>query len=253
MDECNAPEKFTGCQLITVSTPDGKLTPELVRPHLHGFGFEHHAQPKVISISQSTEMGTLYTPSEIKALADLAHKHDMYLHVDGARIANALVSSKSGIKEMLVVTGVDIVSFGGTKNGMMYGEAIVFITPGLDENFKYFRKQGMQLASKMRFISAQFLGYFENDLWFSNAANANKMAALLAKSLSEVPYVKITQQVQSNGVFAIVPKHLIPGLQKKFFFYTWNDDTGEVRWMTSWDTQEDDISGFIEVLKSFKG
>ena len=163
VDECGAPERFTGCKLLTVPTIDGKLTPESVKAHLHGFGFEHHAQPKVISISQPTELGTLYSINEIKALAELAHQFEMYLHIDGARLANASVALGRTFYDMITMTGVDILSFGGTKNGLMYGEAIVFLKEGLDCNFKYIRKQGMQLASKMRYISAQFLAYLEDD------------------------------------------------------------------------------------------
>ena len=250
VDECGAPEKFTGCKLLTIPTPDGKLTPELVKIHLHGFGFEHHAQPKVISITQTTELGTLYSPDEIRLLADLAHANDMLLHVDGARIANAVSSSGNGFKKMITDTGVDILSFGGTKNGLMYGEAIVFLKDGIDKNFKYFRKQGMQLASKMRYISTQFTTYFENELYLQNASHANKMAKLLANELQSVKGIQITQNVQANAVFAIIPKETIPLLLKEFFFYIWNEHTNEVRWMTSWDTTESDIIDFVKLIKS---
>src|ERR1035437_5542982 len=190
-DECGAPEKFNGCKLITVPTGNGKITPEEIKKHLHGFGFEHHAQPKVISITQSTEMGSVYSLQEIKTLANLAHEHEMYLHVDGARIANAAVSLGKSFKEMITDSGVDILSFGGTKNGLMYGEAVIFLKEGLDENFKYYRKQGMQLASKMRFIAAQFLGYFENELWRKNAEHANHMAQLLAREIATIKEITI--------------------------------------------------------------
>jgi threonine aldolase len=249
VDECGAPEKHTGCKLLPVSVINGKITPEVIIPHLHGFEFEHHAQPKVISITQATELGTLYTVEEIRNLADLAHRYNMYLHVDGARIANAAASMNISLKEMITDTGVDVISFGGTKNGMMYGEAIVFLKPGLDVNFKYMRKQSMQLASKMRYISAQFIAYLQNDLWLENALHSNKMAQLLADEVSKIPQVKITQPVQANGVFTIVPKEIITELQKCFFFYVWDDRTSEVRWMTSWDTQENDIYEFVRILK----
>ncbi len=251
VDECGAPEKFTGCKLITIPTPNGKLAPADIKKQLHGFGFEHHAQPKVISITQSTELGTVYIPREIKGLADLAHEYNMYLHVDGARLANAAASLGISFKEMITDTGVDVLSFGGTKNGLMYGEAIVFLKEGLDINFKYYRKQGMQLASKMRFVSGQFLAYFENDLWKQNATHANKMAQLLASEISTIKEIKITQEVSANGVFAIVPKEIIATLQEQFFFYVWNEETNEVRWMTSWDTQEADIIKFVTLLKKF--
>lgn len=249
VDECGAPERFTGCKLITVSSSDGKISTEKVKRHLQGFGFEHHAQPKVISITQPTELGTLYSVQEIKELADLAHEHNMYLHIDGARIANAVASSGSSLKEMITDTGVDVLSFGGTKNGLMYGEAIVFLKKDLDQNFKYYRKQGMQLASKMRYISIQFLAYLNEDLWIKNASNANKMAQLLAQKISDIKNITITQPVQANGVFAIIPKKIVPRLQKDFFFYIWNEHTNEVRWMTSWDTQETDIIAFTNLLQ----
>lgn len=249
VDECSAPEKFTGCKLVTIPTANGKITVETVERHLHGFGFEHHAQPKVISLTQSTELGTVYTPEEIKALADLAHKHDMYLHVDGARIANAAVSLGRSFKEMITDTGVDVLSFGGTKNGLMFGEAIVFLKPELDVNFKYIRKQGMQLASKMRYVSAQFLAYLNADLWKHNASHANQMAKLLHKSLAGIKGITVTQEVQANGVFAIVPKDIIPTIQQEFFFYVWDEHRSEVRWMTSWDTQEFDIEIFSNKIR----
>jgi len=249
VDECGAPEKFTGCKLLPVPTKNGKITPQSIKSLLHGFGFEHHSQPKVISITQATELGTVYTPAEIKELADLAHSFNMYLHVDGARIANAAVSLGISFNEMITQTGVDVLSFGGTKNGLMYGEAIVFLNNKLGENFKYFRKQSMQLASKMRFISAQFLGYFENDLWQQNAAHSNRMAKLLAAEINKIPEIKITQKVEANGVFAIVPHKIIADLQNEFFFYVWDEFANEVRWMTSWDTTEEDIYGFAAAIK----
>ncbi len=249
VDECGAPERFTGCKLLSVATPDGKLTVSLAKKHMHGFGFQHHSQPKVISISQPTELGTLYTPSEIKALADFAHEHNMYLHMDGARIANAAVALNKSFKEFTTDVGVDILSFGGTKNGMMYGEAIVFFNPKLADEFIYTRKQGLQLASKMRYISAQFTAYLSNNQWSETAKHANSMAKLLAKELKEVPQVKITQPVQVNGVFAIVPEHIIEKLQAEYFFYMWDEERSEVRWMTSWDTTEEDIQNFVAKIK----
>lgn len=249
VDECGAPEKFTGCKLLSIPTNNGKITIADIQKHVHGIGFEHHSQPRVISITQSTEMGTVYTTKEIADICNYAHKNNMLVHVDGARIANAAASLNIGFTEMIKDTGVDVLSFGGTKNGMMYGEAIVFLKRELAENFKYFRKQGMQLASKMRFISTQFLAYFNNNLWLKNATHANEMAKFLEKKVKEIPKIKLTQEVQSNGVFAIVPKKIIPELQEHYFFYEWNEFTGEVRWMTSWDTTVEDIEGFIKMLK----
>lgn len=250
VDECGAPERFTGCKLLTVNTPDGKLTPELVKKHMHGFGFQHHAQPKVISISQPTELGTLYSPKEIKELSKYAHANNMYLHMDGARIANAAAALQIPFADFTTQVGVDILSFGGTKNGMMYGEAIVFINPSLAAEFMYTRKQGLQLASKMRYISAQFIAYLSNQQWKATAVHANSMAKLLERELKQFSEIHITQPVDVNGVFAIVPHRIIEPLQKEFFFYVWDEDRNEVRWMTSWDTTEADIAEFVTLIKN---
>lgn len=250
VDECGAPERFTGCKLLSVETPNGKLTVDRIKKHMHGFGFEHHSQPKVISITQATELGTVYTPDEIKEITDYAHGNGLLVHMDGARISNAAVSLGMSFREFTSDVGIDVLSFGGTKNGMMYGEAIVFFNKELANNFKYIRKQGMQLASKMRYISAQFDAMLTNNLWKRNAEHANKMAKLLAAEVSKIPQIKVTQEVQVNGVFAIIPKELIPELQEEFFFYVWDEDRGEVRWMTSFDTTEDDIHEFVSLLKA---
>jgi len=248
-DECGAPEKFTGCKIIPVATPDGKLTPGLIKQHLYGFGFEHHAQPGVISITQPTEVGTVYTPDEIKVIAALAHKYGLFLHMDGARLSNAAVSLGCTFHEMTTDAGVDVLSFGGAKNGLMFGEAVIFFNPALSGSVKYIRKQSMQLASKMRYISAQFLAYLENDLWKKMAINSNHMATLLAKEVEAIPGVTVTQKVQANGVFAIIPPSLIQKLQDEYFFYIWNENTSEVRWMCSWDTSEEDVKDFAGILK----
>jgi threonine aldolase len=248
-DECGAPEKFMGCKLLPVEPVNGKLTPETIQHHLTGFDFEHHSQPRVISISQVTEMGTVYQPKEIKALADLAHANKMLLHMDGARIANAAISLNLDFKEFTVDCGVDILSFGGTKNGMMMGEAVLFFNRELTLNTKYIRKQSMQLYSKMRFVGAQFLAYFENDLWKETATHANKMAKLLETKVAKIPEIKITQPVHANGIFAIVPREIIEPLQKRFFFYIWDDTKPEVRWMTSFDTTEEEIFEFVVMIK----
>ncbi len=251
VDECGAPERFTGCKMLSVATSDGKLTVDLVKKHMHGFGFQHHSQPKIFSISQPTELGTVYTPKEIKELADFAHENNMYLHMDGARIANAAVALGLDFKSFTTDAGVDILSFGGTKNGMMYGEAVVFFRPELAEGFMYTRKQGLQLASKMRYISSQFIAYLSNNQWKKTADHANRMAKMLANELASVPQIKITQKVEVNGVFAIIPSEIIERLQKEYFFYEWDHERSEVRWMTSWDTTEDDIKGFVQTLKGF--
>ncbi|MBN1142999.1 MAG: low specificity L-threonine aldolase [Bacteroidales bacterium] len=249
VDECGAPEKFCNCKLLTVETPDGKLTPDAVKKHLHGFGFEHHAQPGVISISQSTEMGTVYTPGEIKALSELAKEYGLYLHADGARIANAAVSLDLGFREFTVEAGVDVLSFGGTKNGMMFGEAVVFFNRELAGDFRYYRKQSTQLLSKMRFIGAQFTAYLESNIWYENAQHANNMAQMLYNSVKDLSGVQITQKVQSNAVFAIIPERIIKPLMEQYFFYMWDESRNEVRWMTSFDTTEEDIEKFTSLLK----
>ena len=248
-DECGAPEKFSGCKLLPVEPVNGKITPEAIEQHLKGFDFEHHSQPRVISISQVTEMGTVYQPEEIRELADLAHKNNMLLHIDGARIANAAVALNMDFKEFTVDCGVDILSFGATKNGMMMGEAVLFFNPDLTRNTKYIRKQSMQLYSKMRFTGAQFIAYFKNNLWKETAAHANKMAKLLESEIVKIPEIKITQPVDANGVFAIVPREIIEPLQNKFFFYVWDDTKPEVRWMTSFDTTENEVFKFVELIK----
>jgi threonine aldolase len=217
-DECGAPEKFTGCKVLTVDTPDGKITTDLLDRHMHGFDFEHHSQPKVISVTQSTEMGTVYTAEEIRIIADFAHNRGMLLHMDGARIANAAISLDLPFKAFTTDAGVDVLSFGGTKNGMMFGEAICFLKSGLSNDFKYIRKQGMQLASKMRFISAQYIAYFRNDLWKSCASHSNAMAKILAEKLDQFSEIKITQEVQSNGVFVIMPSEVAEKVRNHYFF-----------------------------------
>jgi threonine aldolase len=251
VDECGAPERVTGCKLLTLPTPDGKLTIDLVKKHMHGFGFQHHAQPKVISISQTTELGTVYKLHEIKALADYAHQNGLLLHMDGARLANAAVSLDLNFKEFTKDAGVDILSFGGTKNGMMYGEAVIFFNTEFSKDFMYTRKQGLQLASKMRYISAQFNAYLSNDQWHKTATHSNRMAQILAEKVRQIPQVQITQKVEANGVFAIIPHQIIPLLQQDYFFYVWDEDKSEVRWMTSWDTTEEDIDNFTSKIKEY--
>jgi threonine aldolase len=249
-DECGAPEKFTGCKLLPVKPENGKLTPEAVEHHLKGFDFEHHSQPKVISISQVTEMGTVYQPKEIRALADLAHKNNMLLHMDGARIANAAVSLNMGFKAFTKDCGVDILSFGGTKNGLMMGEAVLFFNPALAEETKFLRKQSMQLFSKMRFVGAQFVAYFEDDLWKETATHSNNMARFMKEQIESIPEIRITHPVEANGIFAIVPKEIIEPLQEHFFFYVWNEKESEVRWMTTFDTTETEIKEFVMLIKT---
>ena len=250
VDECGAPQRIVGCKLLTVPTPDGKLTPELVKTQLHGFGFEHHSQPRAISIAQSTELGTLYTLDEIRALADLAHSYDMYLHVDGARLANAAVCLGCSFKEMTTDCGVDCLSFGGTKNGLLMGESCVILNPKLDVDMKYRRKQMSQLCSKMRFVAVQFESYLTTGLWRRNAEHSNRMAQLLYQSVKDIPGVRVMYPVQVNSVFVQLPHEVWTGLQNDYFFYDWDEANDVVRWMCSFDTTEEDIAHFVEALKA---
>ena len=249
VDECGAPQRIVGCRLLTVDTLDGKLTPELVMTRMHGFGFEHHSQPKAITITQSTELGTLYTINEIKALAALAHEHNMYLHMDGARLANAAVALNCSFKDMTTDAGVDVLSFGGTKNGLMIGESVVYLNPELAKEYKFRRKQGLQLCSKMRFLAVQFEAYLQTGLWRRNAEQSNRMAQLLYSMVKDIPQVKVVYPVQVNGVFVQLPRKVWTELQKQYFFYDWDMDKDVVRWMCSFDTTEDDIRNFVEALK----
>ena len=259
VDECGAPQRIVGCRLLTVPTPDGKLTPELVKTQLHGFGFEHHSQPRAISISQPTELGTLYTIDELKALADLAHSYDMYLHVDGARLANAAVALGCTFRQMTTDCGVDCLSFGGTKNGLLMGESAVILNPKLDVELKYRRKQMAQLCSKMRFMAVQFEAYLNGErrmengelvpLWRSNAEHSNRMAQLLYRELQDVPQVKVMYPVQVNSVFAQLPREVWTALQQEYFFYDWDEAENVVRWMCSFDTTEEDIHNFVAALR----
>ena len=248
-DECGAPEKFTGCKLIPIETRDGKLTVAMVQHAYHGIGDEHHVQPKVISITQSTEMGTIYQPEEIRALAQFAHQHEMYLHLDGARIANAAASLGQTLRQATRDLGVDVLSFGGTKNGIMGGEAVVFFTPNISADFLFLRKQAMQLASKMRFISVQLGALLANDLWLANAQHSNRMAKLLEKEVSQIPNLKIVHTVEANGVFAKIPHQAIAKIQERYFFYVWNEEESVVRWMCSFDTTEDDVRDFAKFVR----
>ena len=250
VDECGAPVKLTGASLKEIVTPDGKLTPDLVRPHLQGFGFEHHSQPKVIAISQTTELGTCYTADEIKALADLAHAHDMYLFVDGTRIANACVHLGVTLKEITSDCGVDIFTLGGTKNGLMFGEALVPLRKELAEHLKYYRKQTTQLYSKMRYIAAQFIPYLNENIWLENAQKSNAAARLLWNEMREIKGVEITQSVESNALFFILPKMITDKLRERYFFYDWDESRNEMRLVCSWDTTEQDIRDFIAYLKT---
>ena len=250
VDECGAPERFIGGKLLTVSAPHGKITPDAVATQLRGVGDPHHVQPRVISIAQASEYGTVYTVAEVRALAAYAHAQGMYLHMDGARLANAAAALGVSLAALSGEAGVDVLSFGGTKNGMLGGEAVVIFAPALAAQFEYRRKQGMQLASKMRFIAAQFTALLSDDLWRRNAAHANAMAARLAAGIRPIPGVKITQPVDANAVFAVLPPAVIPRLREAYDFYVWNEAVSEVRLMASFDTTEEDVDGFVERLST---
>jgi len=248
VDECGGFENFSGAKLLDIPSPNGKLSPEMILSFVEANRHPHQSVPNVITITQATEVGTIYTVEEIKELADFAHQYHLLLHVDGARIANAVVALDTDFKTMITDTGVDILSFGGTKNGMMFGEAVVFLKPELAKHFELFRKQGMQLHSKMRFIAVQFIALLQNQVWRKNAAHANDMAAYLAKRLKEFPEVVFSQKVESNGVWAIIPKPLAEKMQKAHFFYPWNESKDEYRLMCSWDTTKEEIDEFMETL-----
>ncbi|MDR0538675.1 MAG: aminotransferase class I/II-fold pyridoxal phosphate-dependent enzyme [Tannerellaceae bacterium] len=249
VDECGAPARMSGCAVVAIPTPDGKLTPELIQPRLHNFGVCHHSQPKAVYISQVSELGTVYTAEEVRAIADLVHQYGMYLHIDCARIANACARLDCSLKEITGDAGADIISFGGTKNGMMMGEAVISFRPEVCEQIVYFRKQSAQLASKMRYLSAQFVPYLENDLWLENARNANDKAARLAGILSKHSSIRFTQKPESNQLFFTMPAEAARRLAEKYFFYYWNESISEVRLVTSWDTTDDDIDKIAEALE----
>ena len=251
VDECGAPERVAGCKLLPVTAPDGKLTPAAIASCLSGRGDEHNAQPRVVSLTQATETGTVYSQKEVQALAETAHANGMLVHMDGARICNAAAALGTSLREITRDAGVDVLSLGGTKNGLMCGEAVVFFDRSLAENYRYYRKQATQLPSKMRFFAAQFTALLEGELWLENAGHANRMAALLAESIRDIPGVSIVQPVESNAVFATIPKDAIPELMEHSYFYlTENDSAAPVaRWMTSWKTTEDDVHVFAAAVK----
>lgn len=248
VDECGAPARMTGCAIVPIPAADGKLTPELIRPHLRNFGVCHHSQPKAVYISQVSELGTIYTVEEVKAIADLLHSYDMYLHMDGARLANACERLGCSMRELTVEAGVDILSFGGTKNGMMMGEAVISFRPEISENLQYYRKQSAQLASKLRYLSAQFIPYLDG-LWLENARRANAAATRLAEALKRYPEIRFTQKIESNQLFFTIPAEPLKKLQEKYFFYMWNEAINEARLVTSWDTTDEDIAEIEQTLQ----
>ena len=247
-DECGAPEKHLGSKLIPLAHENGKISLDAVRHAYHGIGDQHHVQAKVISITQATEMGTVYHPQEIRALAEFAHERGMFLHMDGARIANAAAGLGQTLRQATRDLGVDVLSFGGTKNGILGGEAVVFFTPAMGVDFLYLRKQGMQLASKMRFVAAQFQALLTDDLWRKSAEHANQMAKVLEAAVARIPQVRVVWKVEANGVFAQIPRHAIAKIKERYFFYPWIEDENIVRWMCSFDTTEEDIREFADCV-----
>ncbi|SEL15912.1 threonine aldolase family protein [Nonomuraea pusilla] len=247
-DEGGAPEVVGGIKLLTVPTPDGKLTPELIDRQAWGFGDVHRAQPKVVSISNTTELGTVYTPGEIAAICAHAHDLGLLVHLDGSRLTNAAAALDVPMRALTTDAGVDVVSFGGTKIGMLYGEAVVVLNPEAAQGVDYIRKTFMQLSSKMRFVSAQFVALLSGDLWLRNARNANAMGRRLAEAVGGLPGVELTRPVEANAVFAVLPADAADRLRKRFRFYTWNEATGEVRWMCAYDTTEADVDAFAAAV-----
>ncbi len=247
-DENGAVESVAGIKLLPIASDDGKLSPELIHDQSWRWGSVHRGEPLAITITQTTELGTAYTADEMAAIADYAHAHGMGLHIDGARLSNAAAHLGLSLKEMTMDVGADTVSFGGTKNGLLFGEAIVSLTPGALHGFSHLRKADMQLASKMRFISAQLIALLEGDLWLRSASHANAMAARLAEGVRRMPGVEVTQKVQGNAVFAILPPGIAARLSEVAYFDEWNEFTHEARWVCSFDTTEADVDTFVAAL-----
>jgi threonine aldolase len=248
-DECGAPEKNLGAKIISVPSPDGKLTPESLKPFLIRRGDQHASQVRAISLTQPTELGTLYSLEELRRLTAFAREHRLLVHMDGARLVNATEALGCTFKEMTTDLGIDVVSFGGTKNALLFGEAVVILKPELAGDFKFARKQLMQLMSKTSFVAAQFLELLGTDLWRENASHANRMARFLSEGLKTFPEITVTQSTQSNAVFAIFPRAILPRLREEMFFYIWNEANFECRLMTSWDTDQQDLERFLTVIR----
>jgi len=252
-NECGAAERHAGCKLLTVPTEDGKLTTDLIAQRIVGLGDPHSVQPKVVSITQATELGTVYTAAEVRTIADFVHERGMYLHVDGARFANAVAALGVTLREISTDAGVDVLTFGGTKNGLMLGEAVIVFDERLREGMPFLRMQGMQLSSKMRFISAQFTALLTDDLWLRNAQTANSMASLLASEIRDITTITITQEVQTNAIFARMPREAVEQLRRDYFFYDWDEAASEVRWVCSFDTTAEDVTAFAAAIRKAVG
>ncbi|MER5644930.1 beta-eliminating lyase-related protein [Streptosporangium sp. NPDC002524] len=248
-NECGAAERLLGAKLVTLPTGDGKISVDDVRGQLSVLGDEHHSQPRVISISQVTECGTCYTADEIAELAEFAHAHGLFLHMDGARLANAAAELGCSLRSLTTDAGVDLLSFGGTKNGAMGAEALVILRPELDAPALFLRKQGMQLASKMRFVSAQLTALLTDDLWRENAAHANAMAHRLADGIADLPGVSLRYPVQSNAVFPALPEKAVAELQQRYLFHVWDAAENVVRWVTAFDTTPEHVDTFLADIR----
>ena len=248
-DEGGAPEVVAGIKLWTVPTTDGKLRPGDVQSQCFDMEFVHRSQPGAVSITQSTEMGTVYSPGEVAAIAEVAHSHGLAVHMDGARLSNAAASLGVPVRAFTTDAGVDLVSFGLTKNGAMIAESVVVLDSQRVHGIDFLRKTSMQLSSKMRFLSAQYVALLTDDLWLTSAGHANSMARRLESAVRDIPGVQITQAVQANAVFAVLPAAVTAALQDRFHFYTWNQATGEVRWMCAWDTTPDDVDAFAAAIQ----
>jgi threonine aldolase len=254
-DEGGAPERMTGIKLLTVAAPDGKLTGDLIAQQAWGWGNEHRAQPLAVSITQTTELGTLYGPDEVRAISDFAHDHDMAVHMDGSRLWNAAAALGVPFREFTTDAGVDVLSLGGTKNGLLGVEAVVVLDPDRATGLNYLRKLTMQLSSKMRFASAQLLALFDDDLGVRSAAHANAMAARLRAALEDdiadgtLAGLAFTQDTAANAIFATLPEGVADRIREQVRFYDWDRARGEVRWMTSWDTTEADVDAFVAVVR----
>ena len=249
VDEAAAPERVGGLKVNVIDTPDGKLTPELLRAYPARAADEHFAQIGVVSITNSTEVGTVYTPAEIRAIADLVHERGWALHLDGSRLSNAAAALGIGLRELTTDAGVDILSLGGTKIGAMLAEAVVVLSPERVAGVTFLRKQSMQLASKMRFVSAQLLALFEGDLWRRNAEHANAMARRLADGVADIEGIRLDNAVAANAAFPVLPREVSERLMERFRFYFWDETTGQVRWMCAWDTTESDVDTFLAAVR----
>lgn len=249
VDEGGAPERVFGLKTVPISTLDGKIRAEQLLEHTLRFGDIHHSQPRVVSITQPTEFGTIYELSEIEEISKVCRKAGLLLHMDGARISNACAALNVGLKEATRDVGVDFMSFGGTKNGIMMGDAVLFFTPGLDSHFGHIQKQAMAMISKNRFIAAQMNALLENELWLENARHANQMTAMLAKALESFPRIVFTHKTQANAIFATMPREYIDFMQQRFYFYVWDETTCQVRLMCSFNTEPDHVHAFIDRLK----